>query len=158
MNWKRLCVSMIHYVRAPKAQGAEPETPALSRRHMLACLGVLGAAGMAAPKLLAPSLAEASEIEPVAEAADLPGADESDGSLELSSQGRRDDRRRRPGPGRDRGRGRGRGRRYGRRDLIRRCRRRDFRRRNPGLCRRVGGWRPRRPGDCINIGPVTVCG
>lgn len=122
----------------PRASGNRPqdEGALLSRRRALLGIGSAGVALLAAPALLASQEAEAAEVvEPTTPV---------DDDLQLATHDRR--------------RGRSGRRRYGRRELQRRCRRdRRFRRRNRQLCRRVAGMRRGRRGSCVWIGPVAIC-
>lgn len=118
----------------------QQEDTGVSRRAVLAGLGLTGVLAAAGPALLAADDTEAAE-------ADI---------REAQYRGRRR-RRRRRGRGRGRGRGRSRRRRHmSRREARRRCRSRRYRRRHPRLCSYARGGRRRRSG-CIHIGPVTVC-
>jgi hypothetical protein len=133
--------------------GAANAEPQLSRRDILLGLGLVGVFAAAGPKLLAPSQAAAGILN--AGGADVLRADMAEAAAdeftEFSSQ---PPPRRPPGrPPRRRWRQR-----FRRRELQARCRRDvRFRRRNPGLCRQALAWRPRRPRDCIAIGPFLIC-
>jgi len=129
--------------------GAEAE-PGVSRRDLLAGLGLVGAIAAAAP-VLRVSQAAASPIDDDIQLAQWDGRG--------PPRQRAAPQRRGPPPGPGRRRGpppRQAQQRFTRRQLEQRCREPGFRRRNPNTCQRVRGLRVQR-GSCITLGPIQIC-
>jgi hypothetical protein len=133
--------------------GSDSE-PGISRRDMLAGLGLVGTFAAVSPVLRIGEVA-ASTLDDEIQLAQWDGRGDGRGPPRQRPAPQR--RGPPPGPGQRRGPPPRRSQqRFTRRQLEQRCREPSFRRHNPNTCRRVSGLRVQR-GSCITLGPIQIC-